>query len=80
MTDLFFYMQKDKLLSMLQAELEISCTNCIKSEVQFVVSILQDYTFDNRLTMKGTLSRVIIDSLDYKCPLWDDVFFFDAAL
>jgi hypothetical protein len=49
-------------------------------EVNHLLQILTSYTFENRLGMKGTLSRIMVDSLDLPYALGEKVIQFDKAI
>jgi predicted nucleotidyltransferase len=51
-----------------------------QSDLNLLIQILESYTFDNRLSMKGTLSRTPVDSLDLPYALGEKVIQFDKAI
>jgi hypothetical protein len=71
-----FNQNKQNLLHDLTANENPSRPN----DLNLLIQILESYTFDNRLTMKGTLSRTLVDSLDLPFEIGEKVILFDKAI
>lgn len=74
-----FTKHKEELIKQINEYSKFNIVNKLNQEtLKKLLEILNEYSFENRLQMKGTLSHTIIDSLemDYtigeKCIKFDD--------
>lgn len=51
-----------------------------KKSILRLSSILNNYTFENRNQMKGTLSHTIVDSIDFNHDVCEDLIEFDKSI
>lgn len=49
-------------------------------DFQIIENILHQYTFENRLEMKGLITRTIVDSLDLEYSLSEKLIWFDSSI
>lgn len=76
MKEEIFITRKEKL----KAFLEMLLKTPDSSEITTILEILNQYTFDNRLKLKGTLTRYIIDSSEVDYSIGEKVIEFDTNI
>ena len=76
-----FNKQKDDLLLIIKNRLKSPNLNEIeKASLNQLMKIMNEYTFINRLEMKGVLSRAIIDSLTLDYSIGEKFIEFDNRI
>ncbi len=81
MNKLEFLSQKNKLIVQLTNNLcEIGNDPEYETNQNILLSILSQYTYDNRLKIKGLLSHTIIDSLEIDQDIADAFIKFDRQI
>lgn len=81
MTPENFYIEKKRVEELVGKRIKdlSSVTNEGKS-LERVLEILSEYRFENRLEMKGVLTRTIIDSLELDYSIGEELISFDERI
>lgn len=73
-----FMKRKEELIKLINQHSNRNQTNSQNEEaLKNLLKILNQYSFENRVQMKGTLSHTIIDSLDLDYTLGEEFINFD---
>ena len=81
MTEENFLKSKQKLLDLINNIYQnVDLSNSEKTSLGKTLKLLEKYTYENRLEMKGTLTRTIIDSLELSYSLGEKLIEFDQCI
>lgn len=74
----YFTYKKNKLICFLKESLDQEKNK--KDSLIKLLAILDNYTFKNRLEIKGTLSHTVVDSLEIDFSLGEKIINFDNEI
>lgn len=81
MTQEQFNIYKNRLISVINKRALISdISTKERNDLATLLDILGRYTFENRITKKGLLSRILVDSLEVGNEVGEQVHLFDQSL
>lgn len=77
----FFELRKAQLIQAIHAQVEVGLLSETElADLTLLSKILNDYTYASRLLNKGTLSHVIIDSIQLDNDFLESFLWFDKSI